>query len=311
MGKIDTHHHYIPPTYRAYLEEMGFFGGQATPPWSRELSERTMDRLGVDSAIVSIARPGFYFGDARRAREMARNANEYAAELVRSAPERFGFFAALPLPSVDDAVAEVEHAYDVLGCDGIVLLANNEGVYAGDPSLDPILEAIDRRHGVLFIHPNALPAAPALEGVPVFVADFLLDTTRAALNIVRHGVLRRFGNIRIILSHGGGFLPYAAHRIAGLTPCAEDGPADRQEFLEDCRQFYFDTALTASPTSLPSLLAFAQPDRITYGSDFPYAPGDNAQYFTDQLDELTPAVRASVDRGAAEALFPRLSTVLP
>ncbi|GAA5113117.1 amidohydrolase family protein [Pseudonocardia adelaidensis] len=306
-GRIDTHVHYVPPAYRRYLAQEAFFGGQATPAWSPAAALDEMGVLGVQTSVLSVGRPGFWFGDVGRAAGMAREVNEYAADLVRERPDRFGFFAALPLPDLDSALAEVAHAYDHLGCDGIVLLANNDGTYLGDPRLDPLMAELDRRGAVVFVHPNALPATPVPD-VPVFVADFLLDTTRAALNLVRHGVLRRFPRITFILAHGGGFLPYAAHRVASLTPMADTGAVDRARFLDDCADFYYDTALTASAHSLPSLLAFARPGHVLYGSDWPYAREDNSEYFTAQLDACTDdeQVRASIHRGAAERLFPRL-----
>ncbi|MFC7405756.1 amidohydrolase family protein [Georgenia alba] len=306
-GKIDTHAHYVPPAYRRYLEEEGFFGGQATPRWSSDEALEMMATLGVDTSVLSVARPGFWFGDVERAAAMARQVNEYAADLVRDMPDRFGLFAALPLPDIDSALREVEHAFDELRCDGVVLLANCDGVYLGDPRLEELMAELDRREAVVFVHPNALPADP-VPGVPVFVADFLLDTTRAALNMVRHGVLRRHSRLKVILSHGGGLLPYAAHRIASLTPTGESGVVDREGFLEAARSFYFDTALTSSPDSMPSLLAFARPGHVLYGSDWPYAREDNSEYFTEQLDRycLDDHARRSIERGAAEHLIPRL-----
>ena len=316
-GKIDTHAHYVPPAYRRYLEEEAFFGGQATPAWSPEAALDEMETLGVETSVLSVARPGFWFGNAERAAGMARHVNEYAADLVRDQPDRFGLFAALPLPDVDRALREVEYAFDDLHCDGVILLANCDGVYVGDPRLEELMAELDRREAVVFVHPNALPAEP-LPGVPVFVADFLLDTTRAALNLIRHGVLRRYPRLKVILAHGGGMLPYASHRIASLTPIKEnpesgassEGEAiDRAGFLAECGRFYFDTALTASPHSMPSLMAFAQPGHVTYGSDWPYAREDNSEYFTAQLDAypLSDASRSSIERGAAELLIPRLA----
>jgi 6-methylsalicylate decarboxylase len=306
--KIDTHAHYVPPAYRRYLEEEGYFGGQATPDWSPEAALDEMSVLGVETSVLSVARPGFWFGNADRAAGMARQVNEYVAELMRDHPGRFGLFAALPLPDVQRALREVEYAFDELHCDGVVLLANCEGVYLGDPGLDELMAELDRRDAVVFVHPNALPATP-VPGVPVFVADFLLDTTRAALNMIRHGIVRRFPRLKIILSHGGGLLPYASHRIASLTPSADDGSIDRARFLADCATFYYDTALTASPHSMPSLLEFASEGHILYGSDWPYAREDNSEYFTAQLDAypLDDDRRRSIERGAAERLIPRLA----
>ena len=307
-AKIDTHAHYVPPAYRRYLEEVGYFGGQATPAWSPEAALEEMAVLGVETSVLSVARPGFWFGDVDRAAGMARTVNEYAADLVREQPDRFGLFASLPLPDLDGALREVEYAFDELHCDGVILLANVDGTYLGDPALDELMAELDRREAVVFVHPNALPAEP-VPGVPVFVADFLLDTTRAALNMVRHGVLRRFPRLKVILSHGGGLLPYASHRIASLTPMGAGGAVDREQFLAECAAFWFDTALTASPHSMPSLLAFAQPGHVLYGSDWPYAREDNSEYFTAQLDAypLADDQRRSIERGAAEHLIPRLN----
>ncbi|NYE18285.1 amidohydrolase family protein [Microbacterium immunditiarum] len=306
--KIDVHAHYIPNAYRHYLDEHGYFGGQATPAWSPDAALEKMDELGVAASVLSLARPGFPFGDADRVAAMARHVNEYAAGLVRDRPDRFGLFAALPLPDLASALRELEHAYDALSCDGVILLANCAGVYLGDPSLDDLMAELDRREAVVLVHPNT-PPGPSLTGVPVFAADFLLDTTRAALNLVRHGVLRRHPRIRFILAHGGGFLPYASHRIAGLTP-GEDGSVDRDRFLRECSAFYFDTALTASPYSLPSLLAFAEPGHVLFGSDWPFASLDNSEHFTAELDAypLPTGTRRSIERGAAESLLPRFAS---
>ncbi|MFJ2160524.1 amidohydrolase family protein [Streptomyces sp. NPDC087856] len=310
MGKIDTHHHFVAPTYRRYLADVGYFGGQPTPAWSPEASLQLMDELGISFSVLSTARPGFYFGDQAAAAAMAREVNEYAAGLARERPDRFGFFAALPLPGIDDALEELAYAVDVLKCDGVVLLANQEGTYLGDAELNPVMEECHRRSLVVFVHPNALPAASPVPGVPPFVVDFLLDTTRAALNLVRHGCLQRYSSAKFLLAHGGGFLPYAAHRIAHMTPpVTPDAPATPEEFLAACRSFYFDTALTASPSSLPSLLNFAAPGHITYGSDFPYAPVGLPAFFTDQLNnenEVVSDVLPGIENQTAFELLPRL-----
>ncbi|MFD7446821.1 hypothetical protein [Streptomyces sp. NPDC059909] len=95
----------------------------------------------------------------------------------------------------------------------------------------------------MFVHPSQLPAPP-LPGPPPFAVDFLLDTTRAAANLVLHGVPRRYPNLKIILSHAGGFLPYAAHWLTAAL-VAETGRVS-EEILEDLRSFWFDTATAAS-----------------------------------------------------------------
>jgi predicted TIM-barrel fold metal-dependent hydrolase len=138
--------------------------------------------------------------------------------------------------------------------------------------------------------------------------DFLLDTTRAAANLVRHQVPQRYPRLRFVLAHGGGFLPFASHRIA-LT-LAELTGRILTDVLADLTNFWFDTALSSSPAALPSLMAFARPGRIVYGSDWPFAPEPVVGYFIDgmaSIEDADLATRDAIDHGAASTLFPRLS----
>ena len=120
----------------------------------------------------------------------------------------------------------------------------------------------------------------------------------------RSGTLDRCPDLKVILSHAGGFVPYAAYRIA-IAASAAGNPL---EGIARLKRFHFDVALSSSPTALPSLLAFAEPDRVLYGSDFPYAPAGAVAAFAGLFEgfAIPDAQRASIDRRAAERLFPRL-----
>lgn len=305
--RIDTHHHIVPPVWAQALQTSDYFGGQPTPAWSPDAAVHLMDELSIRTAIVSVGRPGVSFVGPERAPALARQVNDYAAELCRSQPCRFGFFACLPLPDIPAAVSELEYALGTLNADGVILLTNYDGRYLGDPAFEPVMDALERHNAPVFIHPTA-PPGPGIAGVPPFSADFLLDTTRAALNLVRNGVVASRPGLRMILSHAGGFVPYAAHRIASLTDGANGHVSSRAEFIQDLRSFWYDTALSANSFTLPSLLEFADPSRILFGSDWPYARGDNAQYFTAQLDAypLTDQQRQSIMHRNASRLIPRL-----
>jgi predicted TIM-barrel fold metal-dependent hydrolase len=311
MLRIDTHHHMVPPDYRKALRRAGIdeAGGRAVPDWSPEGSLQTMDELGAATAILSVSTPGTTFmSDPADAVALAHDLNDYGAHLVASQPERFGFFATVPMPQINESVAETVRALDELKADGVVLLANNDGIYLGQDGQDELWAELNARSAVVFIHPAELPG-PTVPGVAPFAADFLLDTTRAAYLLVRNGIRRKYPNIRFILSHAGGFVPYASHRMA-VAIMAETGasPADT---LDDFSSFYFDTALSSSAAALPTLLAFAKPEHITFGSDWPFAPTAAGQYFAVGL-ETYPALevpgRAAIDRTNALALFPRLGT---
>ncbi len=318
--RIDVHQHLLPDVYVAALQAHGFdvpgwSPDWPLPRWSPEGALAMMDEQEIATGVLSLSTPGVHFGAAdfgkhTEARELAARVNEAHADLVRDRPDRFGMFAAVPLPDVDGALLAITQAFDDLGADGVVLLANAHGTYLGDPALDPVMAELNRRRAVVLIHPGQLAAKPA-KGVHPAFADFLLDTTRAAISLVLNKVPRRYPDIRMILSHAGGFVPYAAYRIANLTganPLSPTG-STQDEVLEGLADFYFDTALSASPTSLPSLTTFAKPDHIVFGSDWPYAPESTVAYFTQNLDHeagLDADQHEAINRSNALQLMPRL-----
>ncbi|MDC0768569.1 amidohydrolase family protein [Streptomyces sp. HD] len=313
-GRIDVHQHVIPPDLARAVTGRAAAVGWPAPAWDERSAIAMMDRRSIATGVLSFAAPLAGPDDLAGAREVARGVNEYTAELVRNRPDRFGHFAALPLPDVDGALAEAAHALDELHADGVVVLSNVHGRYLGDPAFEPLWAELDARAAVVLVHPTAPPGAPVPD-VPPPLADFPSDTTRAALHLTMRGVPRRYPRMRMILPHAGGFLPYAAHRFAlaarlpnGETP---DGPRRTPEdFVTDLRRFYFDTAISAAPATLPSLLAFAAPERVLYGSDFPMLPEDWGTGFDTALDEYPhwdPGRLHAVNRGNAELLMPCLA----
>jgi len=318
VRRIDTHQHLVPPRYAAWMHEKGIRpGGVDLPAWSAGAALKFMDGNDIQTGVLSLSTPGVYFGDVAEARRWAREINEFSAEVVAREPDRFGFFATLTLPDVEGAVAEAEYALDVLHADGIVLLANNDGRYLGDPGFEPLLRFLHERGAVVFVHPGELPA-PEVPGIPTFTADFLLDTTRTAISLILSGSMKNYPGIKFILAHAGGFVPYIAYRIL-LAMLNEKNKARQAWTLLDqkhqvpkqlsvLKRFYYDVALSASPAALPSLLEVAAPDHITYGSDFPFAPPAAIGFLNKQFEKypLDPGLRAAIDRGNSEALFPRL-----
>ncbi len=320
--RIDTHQHILPPAYAKWLSVQGIHPGDIDlPPWSKAAALKVMDSHHIQTAILSISSPGVNLGEPEVARAKAREVNEYTAEVVQSNPNRFGFFATLTLPDMEGSISELNYALDELHADGVILLANSRGTYLGHPSFEPLMAELNRRKTVVFVHPDELPGGciPGIPGIPAFAADFLLDTTRAALNLVLTGAMERYPDIKMILAHAGGFVPYAAYRLL-LPKLQRAGFVKRislalhqQEQLDKelsvFRKFYFDTALSASPTVFPSLLALVNTDHITYGSDWPFAPTAAVNLFNHELENyrLMDEQRTAINRGTAETLFPRLA----
>lgn len=282
-GRIDTHQHIVPPVWRSHLVESAYFGGKAIPEWSPAAAVEFLDRSGIDTAVVSVSRPGVFTGDASQAKRLAQGVNDYAEQLAQDNPGRFAYFITLPFPDMEASLREIDRCFTHEHARGVVLLSNIAGSYVGEAAFDPILEELNRRAAVLFVHPTH-PTDSWVRGVPPYVVDFLLDTTRVAALIAANQVVSRFPNLRIILSHGGGFVPYAAERIAQLLPDPEGGALDRVRVLDDLRSLYYDTALSAVGAGRASLLEFAHPERLLFGSDWPYGPGHSTEYFVEASD---------------------------
>lgn len=304
--RIDVHHHFIPAFWAEGLEKNGGDpSGWKMPKWSPDTDIAFMDSLGIDVAMLSLTAPGVAGWKVQEAPAMARRVNEYAAKLGEQYNGRFGSFATLPMQDIESALKELDYALGTLKAEGIIMLSNYGGLYPGDRHFDEVWQELNRREAVVLIHPTQ-PKMELIPGIPGPTADYPFDTTRAALSLLSNRVTTRYPKVKIILSHAGGFIPYGADRFAqslgnlglGLTP---------EELIEQMKGFYFDTALSASSTVLPSLMAFAKPGHVLFGSDIPYAINSKVEWFTRNLDtykEFSDSDRNAINRLSALPLFP-------
>jgi predicted TIM-barrel fold metal-dependent hydrolase len=325
-GRIDVHCHYFPPVFMAALDEAGITaaGSVVIPPWSPELALSFMDRLGIATQVVSVSDPGVGFVPAEKAVALARAVNQYGKDLITAYPDRFGVLAVLPLPDVEASVAEVEYALDILGLDGVGILSSYGGIYPGDERLDPVLAALDARGAYVMIHPTAVSAdnRPAMPGVPEAAMEFTFDTTRAAAKLIWSGAMERFPNIRWSLSHAGGTLPFLTYRVSMFSdvieaPHGNGTPPGQGTAAQSTRaaiaRFYYDTALSHTPTGMSALRGATPVSNVLFGSDYPFAEplypkqGDPQPELGESFDD--DELRA-VGRLNALALFPRLARVL-
>src|SRR5471030_2834347 len=276
---IDVHQHFLPEFFwRETNEGSHPVGGITPPPWTESTALAFMDDAGIDVAMLSISTPGVHVGDDKRARALARRCNEFSAQLVQSRPDRFGSFAALPLPDVDGALEELSYALDVLKLDGVLLFSNVQGIYLGDPRLEPVFTELDRRAATVFVHPNPSPdpAAHSL-GLPDSLIDFTADTTRAIAKLHYSNTFARTPNVKYILSHAGGTIPYLAGRFAIVDAMnVIPGRQERGTAADTFRRLYWDTALSWSDPVLQMLRSIVGLDRVLFGSDFPYLRRDLA-----------------------------------
>jgi len=313
--RIDVHHHILPPNFVSALNSLSipWTGGPEVPSWSLQQAHDMMGAMGIDAAVASPS-PGVYWGgDTAFAVKLARETNEFVADVVRDDPEHFGGFATVPLPDVDASLEELEYAYDTLGLEGVVLYTSQGDRYLGDRSYDPFFEELDRRKAIVFIHPTTIPPGADATGltIPFGVAEFTFDTTRAVMNMLCSGTLERYPSIRYIVSHAGGTIPYLAWRIAGASYLPElRDRAPKTDGLALLQKLYYDTALSTSEFVFGALKEFVPMSQVLFGSDFPYigpAVLQAERYGLENSKVLDDAARAAIDRGNALTLFPRFA----
>lgn len=310
---IDVHHHLLP---RIYIDTVGPGPivdqaprrAAAALDWTPQKSLDEMDANNVSFAMLSVSAPGIWFGDDAKATLLARQCNDFTADLVRTHPKRFGMFASLALPDVEGSLAEVRHAGDDLATDGYCLMSSYANRYPGDPAFAPVFDELNRRHAVVFVHPTASDSSKALlPGIPASTMEFVLDTTRAVMSLLYSGTLSRCPNIRFIFSHAGGTVPYIGHRMCRLEAQEEFAKLIPEGAMKALTRQYYDTALSANEPALAALEKFVPPTQILYGSDFPFAVGMMKKTIDGlAAHDFTPEARTALERGNAQALFPRL-----
>jgi len=307
--RIDIHHHFAPPAWVTAVKGRPLLQ-PANTTWTPAKSIEDMDRGGVAAAMVSITNPGLWFGDAPMTRDLARACNEYGATLVRDHPSRFGLFAAVPLPDVDGALKEIEHALDTLKADGIGLFTSYGDRWLGHADFRPVMDELHRRKAVVHVHPTAANCCRNLEyapGVAPGSLEYGTDTTRAITGVAFSGDAARCPDIRFIWSHAGGTAPFLAARIDGASRGAKERmPAG---FMSTLKTFYYDLAGATNAGAVASLLQLVPPSQVLFGTDFP--PGGAAAGYVAAIRELKmfseSALRA-IERDNAVRLIPRLKS---
>jgi len=308
--RIDFHFHLIPQFYQeaAYAAGAGPAIGRY-PDWSPELALELMDENGIAVALTSLAQPGVQFGDPKQAAALARRCNDYASELGARWPERFGAFATVPMWDMREATAEIEHALDELKHQGVCLFASYGEKFLGDKQFDPVMEALNARAAIVFVHPALHPSSRTLElPWPGFMMEYVFDTTRAAVNLAFSGAVERFPRIRFVLAHAGGLMPYFAWRLS-ISPMIDKrleqlSPADIYARLG---RFWYDNALSPTAETLACVERLAPAGQIVFGSDWPFANARvvSAAVKAYEAVSMPQAQREAIDRGNALSLFPQ------
>ncbi len=326
--KLDLHTHYYPPAYFERIERSGgdfsfgasptgqriirykgarFFG--VTAPMT-DVGKRLedMDRVGIDVEVLSLSTPNVFFAEGRAQIEVARMVNDAYADLIAKRPGRFLGFASIPMDDPDGALRELARALDELRLQGVVLLSNIRGRALADPAYRPFFAECDRRKACVFVHPM-IPAAAEPFGEYVLgpIVGFPFDTTLAVARLCYAGVFKQLPNIRWLVAHAGGAIPYLLERLdSGWRDFAECRANIDEPPSTYLKRLYYDT-VTFAPNNLRLLRDVVGTDHLAMGSDYPHLLGsiDKAISSIEGLDwDATEKER--VFSGTALALLANL-----
>jgi aminocarboxymuconate-semialdehyde decarboxylase len=275
------------PTGRTIITLRGarFFG---VTPAMTDLPARlaAMDEAGIDVAVLSLSTPNLFFLNADDQPELARQMNDAYAQAVADYPHRIKAFASIPMDNPDAALAELHRAIEGLRLSGVVLLSNLGGRALTDPTYRPFFAEADRMHLCILLHPM-IPAT-GQEGLREFVLGpivaFPFDTTLAVARMCYAGLFRVFPNIRWVIAHAGGAIPWLMERIdSGYRDFAENRAHIDELPSHYFKRLYYDT-VTFSPHNLMLLRDLVGADHMVLGSDFPHLLG--------AIDRAVPSIRS-------------------
>lgn len=276
----DTHHHVFP-------------AGLTPHRWDIETDIKEMNEAGIEQVILSCPVPVGW--------DKVREINELMAVQRDRCPERYRALGSLNYDATDKAIAEIDYALNVLNLDGFILSSNNNSIYISDDSLDPIFDYLNERKAVVFLHPSPKRAKGYdvhLNGADDSAYEYTFETTRAMMDYIYRDKYLRNPDITWILSHGGGTIPYLAHRVSHASKW-HAARQDEECIMKQLKSLYYDLALCADPLNYQFLKDFCGTEHILFGSDYPaHKPNDiraDVQTFinTDVFSEAEKELIAS------------------
>lgn len=293
MRIIDLHNHFYPPqyleaiqsgpsnikvTFDEYNNPLLHYPGDynIVVPEHRDIVRRAevLEEKGVDKQVLSFTTPGVHIESAERAVALARMVNDNFAEIAKDYGDRFAALATLPLNDPEASVVEIERAFNELGFKGVTLHSNVNGIELNDKCFLPLFEKADELGIVFDIHPSFPVGVEAMTDYWLMpLVGFPFDTTLTAAKLVFSGIVERYPNIKWILGHLGGAIPYLAERLDrgyhAFSECRENIKKLPSELL---KEFYYDT-VNFDKKALRLAIDFAGADHLVAGSDYPHQIG--------------------------------------
>ena len=293
--KIDMHNHFYPAAYLDAVEKAESSlsiekdgrgrnvitdGGVRIVTITEPMTEparriEDMDKCGVDMQIISLTAPNVNFVEAEQGLELARAANDGIAEVVSLYPDRLVGLASVPLKNVDLACGEMTRAVNELGLKGVAIGSNIAGIQLDNPLLIPFYQKATEMDLPVFIHPMTPAGSEVMKQYRLApLIGFEFDLTLALCRLVYSGIMEQLPELKIVISHLGGAIPYLFERIdngyRAYPECSENIPRLPSEYM---KRVYYDTVSFYQPALLCAYLAVGA-EQLVMGSDYPHVIGD-------------------------------------
>ncbi len=319
---IDVHTHIISKTYIDAIKKAGITDkeiGFPMDPWDTKQRLQEMDQYGLQAQVLSVSSPGLRFWKGKEAADLARVLNQELVDLTKEHPTRFGAFATVPLPDVEAALSEIAWCLDEAHMDGVCLMTNYDGKYLGDAAFGPVMDELNRRKAVVFVHPTESVCIDQLNfGYPAPMIEYPFESTRMVVSLLDSDTLSRCPEIKFIVSHGGGTLPIVTNRIAEIARMKNhfskaDGDQLGEKFKGQIATLYYDMAISCFPANLSAIQITHDPTRLMMGFDQPFIPAQAIGIAKETLAAFTgfdAAEQTRIDEGTAHELLPRLTKAI-
>jgi len=310
MKKIDIHVHYYPPEYLKRLEQLNTSFTVETDSQNRrvlcdqgsrivtltdtmediEVRLDEMNRIapGVVQAL-SLSIPNAHLDNAAASTDLARLANDCYVELRANHPDHFLCLGSVPLPHVDEAVRELDRALSDLKMNGIVIGTNICGEFLDSDKWAPFFERADQLEAAILLHPMSPIGVEHMQqyGLAPLVG-FVFDTTMTVARMIFSGFLERYPNIKFILPHLGGTVPYLMGRWdigwRAYPESRENIPNPPSYYI---KKLYYD-AVSLNVPAMMCTYDIVGPEHILFGTDYPHVIGDTQEGIASIVDMPVP-----------------------
>ncbi len=321
MLKIDSHAHILPERWPSLKERYGYGGfiwldhyapGKARMMrddgvFFRDIDEncwnplaiiRDMDAHHVDVMVLCTVPVLFsYWAPAKDALDWSRFLNDHLASVIEQHPRRFIGLGTVPMQDVEMAISEMRRCVLELKMPGIEIGTNINGMNLDDRSLDPFWAEAERLGAGIFVHPwEMMGSDRTARYFQQWLVGMPAETTLSMTSMIFGGVFDRFPNLKVMFSHAGGSFAFTIGRIshgyhARPDLCAVNGVQDPASYIG---RFWVDS-ITHNADALRYLLALIGPEKIAYGTDYPFPLGDLEHgRFIEMMTDLSPATKQQI-----------------